>query len=245
MNARCLRGLRAWRATAVLLLTVVLAPALPAGDEGPRLPVVSLRYENGCGYREMVPDPDAPAGEDAQMEDYSRRHKLTLRLKEQWSDGLVSNLYTVAARKDSDDASESYAYFYVNPDLAWTVGPRLKWSFAARCKLTWLEPGAFLDSPVDLLGLVAKTSLTWRLAERVKLVPSLQSAFDLYQDWADPGRTAQTYSAGLALESELAEGVELVGRYRGSFRFPLGPLGTIDRLSNNEFSLSLTWDPND
>ena len=81
MNARRLPALRAVRATAVLLIAVAAAPALQATDEGPLLPVVSLRYENGFGYREMAPDPDAPAEEDTQMEDYSRRHKLTLRLK--------------------------------------------------------------------------------------------------------------------------------------------------------------------
>jgi len=235
MNARS--------APAALAVLRALA-ALPSAAEGSPLLPGSLRYEHGLGYREMAPDPEAPEEDDMEMEDYSRRHKLTLRLKEQWSDTLTTNLYTVAALKDSEDASESYGYFYLNPDLAWALSRRLKWGLSLRSKLTWLEPDASLGGPVDLLGLLAKTSLTWKAHERLKLVSSLQGAFDLYQDPARLGKTAQTYTAGLSLESKLADGLGLVGRYRGSFRYPLGPEATIDRLSNNELALAVSWDPN-
>lgn len=228
---------------AALLCALLLAPAArPAAQGEVRLPVVSLRYENGAGYRQMAPDLEAE--EDEEMEAYSERHKVTVRLKEQWSDDLTTNLYTILARKDSVEPSESYLYLILNPDLAWRLGPRVQWKAALRSKLTWLEPELSPDADLDLLGLLARTSLVLRLHQRLKLTPSLQGAFDLYQDPADAAKNAQVYTAGVLLESRLRPGLDLTGRFRGSYRYPLGEDSTVERLFNNEFALALSWDPN-
>jgi hypothetical protein len=232
-------------AAAALLCGLMLAAAVPsAAQDSPRLPVLSLRYEHGTGYRQMAPDPESELEEEPGMEAYSERHKVTLRLREQWSRQLTTNLYTVFSCKDSDDPSESYAYVYLSPDLAWQIDPRVRWSLTLRSKLTWLEPELSPDGALDLLGLLAKTSFTVRVHDRLRVTPSLQSAFDLYQDPAETTDNAQIYTAGLSLQSRLTDGLDLTGRYRGSFRFPLGKDSTVERLFNNELTLALTWDPN-
>jgi hypothetical protein len=239
------RPVAAVRLFCSLLLAALAAPTPSAAEDSPRLPVVTLRYENGLGYREMAPDPEGEVEEEPEMEAYSERHKLTLRLKEQWSKALTTNLYAVAFYKNSEVASDSYAYLYLHPNLAWSLSRRVKWTVSFRSKLTWFEPEiAPLDRSADLLGLLAKTSVSMKLHDRLKLIPSVQGAFDLYQDPEDLSRTSQTYTAALSLQSELAEGLDLTGRYRGSFRYPLGADSTVEQLFNNEFALALTWDPN-
>jgi len=58
--------------------------------------VFFLRYDGGAGSEEIEPEDI----EEEQLEPSSQRHKLTLRIKEEWSDSLTTNLYTAVARKE-------------------------------------------------------------------------------------------------------------------------------------------------
>lgn len=64
----------------VLLLLPFLCPAQEI-----KLPVFFLRYDGGLGSEEIEPS--------------SQRHKATLRIKEEWSDILATNLGKVKGKE--------------------------------------------------------------------------------------------------------------------------------------------------
>lgn len=79
---------------AVIGVSLLLLPLLcPAQDM--KLPMFFLRYDGGVGSEEIEPEEI----EEEQLEPSSQRHKLTLRIKEEWSDVLTTYLYTAIARK--------------------------------------------------------------------------------------------------------------------------------------------------
>jgi len=213
-------------AGAVLLLLPLLAFA-----QGVRLPVFFLRYEGGLGSEEIEPE----EAEDEQLEASSQRHKVVLRIKEQWSESLLTNLYTAVSRKEYFYQSGSYTYFYLNPELAWDITDSLQWSTGLRSK--WLV----FDDLQDLTSLLARTELAFKARGGLKVVPFLEGIFDLYED---EQKAQATYIGGLGLESRLAGAWRLAARYRGIARVPLGPESVVVERFNQEFGVNLSWDPN-
>jgi hypothetical protein len=221
-------------AAAIGVVLFLLPPACRAQEM--KLPVFFLRYDGGVGAERIEPE-DV---EEELFEASSQRHKVTLRIKEEWSEAFTTNLYTAVARKVYYLEPGSYTYFYLNPDFAWDLTDRLQWSASLRSK--W----AFYDElsaglPRDFTSLWLKTELAFRLMRELKLVGLLQSVFDLYEN---PEKTEQTYVAGLAVESRLRGDWRLAGRYRGILRLPLGPASTAGSRFNHEFGVNLSWDPN-
>ena len=202
-----------------------------------KLPVFFLRYDGGVGSEEIAPE----EGEEEEVEPSSQRHKITLRIKEQWSDSLATNLYTAVSRKEYFLQSGSYSYFYINPDFVWDITDRVRWSSAFRSKWTWYDELDSYGESKDLTSLLAKTELTLKVLDQFKLIPSFRGVFDLYRN---EEKIQQTYTAGLRVESKINPEVRLSGRYRGILRVPLGAESIISDRFNNEFGINLSWDPN-
>lgn len=202
-----------------------------------KLPVFFLRYDGGVGSEELEPE----EGEEEEVEPSSQRHKVTLRIKEQWNDSLATNLYTAVSRKDYFLQSGSYTYFYINPDFVWDITDRVRWSSGFRSKWTWYDELDSYGESKNLTSLLAKTELTLKVLDQLKLTPSFRGVFDLYRNQE---KIQQTYTAGLKVESRINPEVRLSGRYRGILRFPLGAESTVGVRLNNEFGINLSWDPN-
>jgi hypothetical protein len=80
---------------AVIGLCLLLASLFcPAQDL--KLPVFFLRYDGGVGIEEIEPEDI----EEEQLQASSQRHKVTLRIKEEWSDLFTTNLCTAMSRKE-------------------------------------------------------------------------------------------------------------------------------------------------
>jgi hypothetical protein len=220
----------------VAVLWAVLSPLLCLAQDI-KLPVFFLRYEGGAGSEEIEPE----EGEPEEVEPSSQRHKVTLRIKEEWSDDFTTNFYTAVSRKEYFLQSGSYTYFFLNPEFAWDIGDRLRWGTGFRSKWIWYdEPDSCGDSK-DITSLLAETALVFKVLDRLKLTPSFQGVFDVYRNHE---KTRQTYTAGVSLESTLIRELRLSGRYRGIVRIPLGSASTVSRRFNNEFGINLSWDPN-
>lgn len=202
-----------------------------------KLPVFFLRYDGGVGSEEIEPE----ESEEKEVEPSSQRHKITLRIKEQWSDSLTTNLYTAVSRKEYFLQSGSYTYFYINPDFVWDITDRVRWSSAFRSKWTWYDELDSYGESKDLTSLLAKTELTLKVLDQLKLTPSFRGVFDLYRN---EEKIQQTYTAGLRVESRINPEVRLSGRYRGILRVPCGAESTVGVRFNNEFGINLSWDPN-
>ncbi len=202
-----------------------------------KLPVFFLRYDGGVGSEEIEPE----ESEEEEVEPSSQRHKITLRIKEQWSDSLTTNLYTAVSRKEYFLQSGSYTYFYINPDFVWDITDRVRWSSAFRSKWTWYDELDSYGESKDLTSLLAKTELTLKVLDQLKLTPSFRGVFDLYRN---EEKIQQTYTAGLHVESRINPEVRLSGRYRGILRVPCGAESTVGVRFNNEFGINLSWDPN-
>ena len=217
----------------VLLYALSLLLPLTASAQDMKLPVFYLRYDGGTGWEEIAPE---ELEKELDVPD-SQRHRLTLRIKEQWSDAFTSNLYSAVSRKYYANQSGSYTYFYLNPDFQWALSDRVQWSAGARSKWTFYDG----SDANDLTSLLATTELSLEPLDELKLAPFLQAVFDLYRNGE---KTQQTYTAGLRLESRLSAAWRLSGRYRGIARCPLGTGDDGLERFNQEFGLNLSWDPN-
>lgn len=215
---------------------MLLLLALPGAGQEVKLPVFFLRYDGGLGYEEIA----AAEGEDEEIEPYSQRHRVTLRIKEEWSETLVTNLTTAVSRKTYTREKGSYTYFYLYPDLAWAISEKVKWTCGFRSKFTDYDETDGDGHSKDLTSLLAKTGFTFRAAEGLKIMPLYQAVFDLYE-YAGYSRTTQTFGLGI---SSVWETVRLSARYRGILRDTLGSESTVDFRFNNEFGLNVSWDPN-
>ena len=217
--------------TALIVLLVLIPLLCPAQEI--KLPVFFLRYDGGLGSEEIV-------SEEEEIEPSSQRHKITLRIKEEWSDSLTTNLYTAVFRKEYFLQAGSYYYFYLNPDMAWEITNRIKWYTGFRSKFTFYDELDAGGLSKDLTSLLAKTSVTIKPLDRLKVIPSFQGVFDLYENRE---KTQMTHTFGLSITSTI-ENVNVGGRYRGILRLPLGDQSTILFRFNNEFGLNMSWDPN-
>jgi hypothetical protein len=221
---------------ALIGLSLLLAPPAANAQEL-RLPVFFLRYDGGVGSERLEPE-DV---EEELFEPSSQRHRVTLRIKEQWSDAFLTDLYTAVARKQYLLQSGSYTYFYLNPDFVWDLSDRLQWATGFRAKWTFYDELDGSGQPKDFTSLWLKTEIGFRPLRELKLVGLLQSILDLYEN---PEETEQTYVAGLRVESRLRGDWRLSGRYRGILRLPLGPESASGGRFDHEFGVNLSWDPN-
>ena len=222
-------------AAVIGVVLFLLALVCPAQDL--KLPVFFLRYDGGVGSEQIQPE-DV---EEEQLEPSSQRHKVTLRIKEEWSEQLATNLYTAVARKLYYLQPGSYTWFYLNPDFAWDITDRLQWSTGFRSKWTFYDEPDSGGDPLDFTNLLLRTELSLRLMRELKLVPFVQGVLDLYENEEN---SQQTYVAGLGVESRLRGDWRLGGRYRGILRLPLGPDSLVSGRFNHEFGVNLSWDPN-
>jgi hypothetical protein len=197
-----------------------------------KLPVVTLKYDGGYGSEE--------AEEEEHIETSSHRHTVLLRIKEELSDDFTVNLYSAFSRKQYLQEKGSYLYFYLNPDILWYLTDRLRWYTAFRTKWIFYDELDADGKVKDYGSYLAKTDLTIKAADGLKLVPSVQGIWDIYQN---PEKSVQTYIAGLNITSEIG-GWSFSGRCRGSARFPLTSQSTALFRFNTEFGLSASWDPN-
>ena len=150
-------------------ILVLLLPTVLSSAQEIRLPVFFLRYERGIQF-------EAPEEVEESVLDYER-HKITFRIKEQWSDGFTTNLYSVVFVKLANTASESYRYFYLNPNCVWDISDRLRWTSVFRSKWKWDNIGGDAYD-LGLTSLKVKTELTYKILQQLKIIPSLQSVFD-------------------------------------------------------------------
>jgi hypothetical protein len=220
----------------VYLAAGLLLLARPGAGQEMKLPVFFLRYDGGLGYEEIV----AEEGEEEEIEPYSQRHRVTLRVKEQWSENLVTNLTGAVSRKTYTREKGSYSYFYLYPDLAWTLTEDVQWTCGFRAKFTDYDEPDSDGLSRDLTSLLAKTGLVLRAADGLKIMPAYQAAFDL-NETAAYRQTTQTIGLGL---SSVFNDLRLTARYRGILRDALGPESTVEFRFNSEFGLNLSWDPN-
>ena len=217
----------------IFLLLTVLGSAQEI-----KLPVFFLRYDGGAETEELDDETD----DEKESIFNSQRHKITFRIKEQWSDEFTTNLYTAVLFKLYDDSSDNYSYFYLNPNYIWDITDRLRWTSEFRSKWTWdIESGEDHYS-LDLTSLRVKTELTFKLLDQLKIIPSFQSVFDLYEHTTED---RQIYTAGLRFESRINPQVHLNGRYRVIIPAPLGTGNTFaGEEIKHEFGVNLSWDPN-
>jgi hypothetical protein len=214
-------------------IILVLLPALLGSAQEIKWPVFFLRYDGGTKFEETEE-------EDESRLDY-QRHKVTFRIKEQWSDAFTTNLYSCFFLKLYDDSSDTdYWYFYLNPNYIWDLTDRLRWTSEFRSKWQWnIDPGEKDD--LDLTSLRLKTELTFKILEHLKIIPSFQSVFDL---GTSTGDRQQIYTAGLRIESRINPQVRVNTRYRAILQAPLGAALCTAWDDKHEFGVNLSWDPN-
>jgi len=218
-------------------IAAVLLLATAAWCQEIKRPVFFLRYDGGTESEEL----EAETSTEEESVFDSQRHKITFRIKEQWSDELTTNLYTAVSSKIYDDGSGDYSYLYLTPNCIWDITDRVRWVSELRCKWTWYEQADTEGNSKDLTSLLAKTEFAFRPVDRVKIIPSLRAVFDLYEN---PAKLQQVYTAGMRVESRINPQVRLSGRYRGILRLRLSEYSEVGEEFNNEFGVNLCWDPN-
>jgi len=224
--------------SAALVCVAIWAAGCFVGGEGafaldPKLPIFTVKYDGGYGREET--------GETEEVEPDSYRHTVLLRVKEELGRDLTVNLYSAFSRKLYLSESGSYLYGYVNPDMAWYIAESLKWYAGLRAKWVGYDELDTEGRSKDYGTYLAKTDVTIKPLDRLKLIPSLQGVWDVHENTE---KSAQTYTAGLNMSSQFG-GWELSGRFRGSVRLPLGGDSIVPSRLNAEVGLSGTWDPND
>ena len=224
----------------ILCIAVLLLLAGLAGAEQIKRPVFFLRYEGDVGYAELKPE-EVEEEDEELLSTESHRHKITLRIKEQFDNDFTTNLYSAVSWKIYEDGSGDYTYFYVNPESVWDITDRLRWRTELRSKWTWYDQLDSEGESKDLASFLVKSELTFKVLDQLKVIPSFRGVFDLYSNEA---KLQQTYTAGLSFESRLNPAVRFSGRYRGIFRTALGTESEVSDRLNNEFGLNLSWDPN-
>jgi len=214
-------------------IIVFLLLAVPGSAQEIKWPVFFLRYDGGTQFEQLNEEDESPFD--------SQRHKITFRIKEQWNDQFTTNLYTAILFKLYEEPSDNYRYFYLNPNYIWDISDRVRWTSEFRSKWTLYNELDSYNKSKDLTSLRAKTELTFKLLEQLKMIPSFQGVFDLYEN---SEKIQQIYTAGLRFESRINPQVRLNGRYRAILRAPLGAESTVAGEDKHEFGINLSWDPN-
>ena len=196
-------------------------------------PVFSVKYDGGLGSEQIE--------EEEEIEPSSYRHTVTLRIKEELAAALIVNLYTAVSRKEYLLEKGSYTYTYLNPDIAWSITDTIKWYGGFRSKWTIYDEPDSKGLSKDVSSLLAKTNVAVKLLDVLKLSPSVQGAYDLYEN---EEKSRQTYTFGIGVDASLGS-VTVGGNYRGILRYPLGEQSTVLSRFNHEFGMDVSWDPNE
>jgi hypothetical protein len=214
-----------WVATLVLCAAAATAQV--------KLPVFTLRYSGGFGSEELE--------EDDALEPASARSSVSLRIKEEISRALVTNLTFFYSTKDYyDDETGDYTYFYLKPQVAYDLTDRLTVETELRSKWVRYDEADSSGDSKDYLELSGGLSSTYEPVRGTRLTALVGTGFDLYDNRA---KAEQLYLAGLRILSR-HDSVTLGGGYRGTYFAPLGASSNAGRSLTSEVAMSVTWDPN-
>jgi hypothetical protein len=191
------------------------------------LPVFYLKYDYGLGIEE---DEDT---EDTEQTD--NKHKVSLRIKDVWTDLLTTNLTFTFFNKSYEDRAGSYNYYALDPEFTFKFNKIIRLDTGFRSK--WY---VYENSANDYIDLMFKTALTIKPIKQLSLIPSFKGTYSLYDD---KERSKQTYVFGFGITSKL-NSIILSGRYRGTLRNPLNSESAVTLDYYNEFGVGLTFDPN-
>ena len=149
------------------------------------LPVFYLRYSGGTGAEELDED-------DAGLEPASLRNSISLRIKEELSRDLVTNLTLYYSTKRYYDEPGDYDYFYLKPEASLELTDRVTLEALLRSKwVSYDEPDTDGDSEdhTHLTGRRGTTREPLRGARRTGLLPSeAPASFRVSSSVLSPGR---------------------------------------------------------
>jgi hypothetical protein len=208
-----------------LLLAALLAAgvSLPAMEW--ELPVVTMKYEVTGGSIES-PDPD----EDILIPS-SFRNTVSLRIRESGRP-IDLGLTVRYSSKDYLLQAGDYSYLSLEQDGKVALTPVLDLGYTAG--------GRLVSATEDYLALKGGIDGTLDLAKGTRLDVSLDAQADLHET-APASR--QVYRASAGLSSRIGQ-YNLIVRYRGEARLPLGAPTEVVPSFLHVGSLSLQWDPN-
>jgi hypothetical protein len=198
-----------------------------------KLPVFFLKYDYGLATEEEEDEED--------LEQTSNKHRVSLRIKEQFTRRLVMNLSFIFYLKDyTEQTTSDYHYFILNPDLSVKFTEKLKWYMAFKTKWVLYDEPDTQGLSKDYNSFSFKTDLTYRPITQLSFIPSFQGIYDVYEN---KDKSKQTYDFGLSILSKIKSFI-FGAKYKGIIRLDLGGESTVTTRFNNEFGVSLTFDPN-
>jgi hypothetical protein len=216
-----------------LIFTLIFVSMLLCGmvcaDEA-KLPVFYLKYDSSLVSEETEED----------IEQSAVRHTVSLRIKEQFSRVLTTNLLTSFSRKQYRLEKGSYSYVAVNPYVSWDVTDKVRIFQGFRSKWICYDEPDSEGLSKDFTSLLFDTRVIFKPIEEIKITPSVKGTYDLFEN---DEKTRQTYRFGMAVDTKI-DGVKVGGRYRAITRLPLKEESEVDLLFTNEFGVSVSWDPN-
>jgi hypothetical protein len=198
----------------------------------PKLPVFFLKYNGALGQEEDI--------EEQEMLAEAQRHTVSLRIKEELSKAVVTNIKTVYSRKEYFEQSGSYNYVYVYPDVTWKITDKIKWFNGFKVKWYFYDELDTYGNVKDFTSLQYKTDFTFKMIEDFEFIPLFEILYELYEN---EEKSRQNYSLGIKLEYDF-DGLILSGKYKTVLRWPLAEDTVVEKRFDHEFGVSLTWDPN-
>ena len=221
------------RTTLIALMVLFLvAGALAAQDV--KLPVFYLRYSGGLGEEQLEEDAD-------ELDPSSMRNSVSLRIKEEFSPLLTTNLTLYYSTKDYYHEFGDYEYFYLKPEISYKLTDRLTLGSEFRSKWVFYDDLDSGSESKDYLALTGGFSTLYKPKTGTRITATVKTGYDLYENEA---KSEQSYAGGVRLQSRLHEGVTIGGNYRGTLYTGLGGASEEDKDLTHEFGVNLTWDPN-
>ena len=199
-----------------------------------KLPVFYLKYSGGLGVEELEE-------ESEELDPSSLRNSVSLRIKEEFSPFLTTNLTFYYSTKDFYHESGDYEYFYLKPEVSYDLTDRVTLGSEFRSKWVFYDDLDSGGDPKDYLALTGGVSTIYKPKTGTRITATLKSNYDVYEN-AD--KSEQSYAGGLRVQSRLDNGATLGGNYRGTVYTALGQGSEEDDHLTHEFGVSLTWDPN-
>jgi hypothetical protein len=215
-----------------ILAAVFVLISLAGYADFPKLPIFYLKYNGAVGQEENI--------EDQQLEADAQRHTVSLRIKEELSKVLVTNITTVYSRKEYFSQNGSYKYFYVFPDVTWKITDKIKWYNGFKAKWYMYDELDSNNEVKDYTSLQYRTDFTFKMIEDLEFIPLFEMLYELYDNET---KSRQNYSLGIKLEYDMGDFV-LSGRYKTTLRWPLAEDTVVEKRFDHEFGVSLMWDPN-
>ena len=210
----------------------ILASLLAAQEV--KLPGFFLRYTGGFNHEEDE--------EEADLRPDSVRHSVRLRIKEEWSSRLTSNLTFYYSTKEylEEELDHDYWYVYLKPEVSFDATDRLRLDGGFRSKWAQFEGPDAGGLSKDYLSLSGNVGSTVKAGAGTRIVTSVKGTWDVHE--AD-AKSSQSVSAGLRLTSRRDQ-ITVGGNYKAGLSGPLGENSDEEQHLSNEFGVSLTWDPN-